>query len=695
LRSVFQRLFGSASALLINVLVTMALAVCVLLGLMFQASWQELQHANRVALLAASDRVIYLAAETVRATRGRVQSVLLANDEPQAAISALFADTDARMDEIFQRIPPDLSEDTASRLAGLRVEWTEATGLRGGILATAAKPRAERGIAATQTWFAGVGVVVNDLMELSGRIAGAARIADPIVGENVLARQYAWAARDAAGNECAAVRPAFSGTIPLSADQRVLVVSARGAAGQSMAALADLLRREGAPAALAAAQTEASAAIQTAFKARDAVYNTLGTPAQLSGVVWEKQCQGLFGVILKVGTVAIDRMEAYAAANRADAMRRLAITGSVLLTALLGVLASLNVVRRRIITPVRQITTAIRRLASGDISTEIAPPRHRDEYGEMAVVLEELRQSAVEAARLAADQEEQRLAKISRAERIDTLVEDFEVKTAHLASILAAASTELEATAGLMSATAVETGREAVTVANTAEEVNANVQTVATAAEELSVSIAEINRQMARSAQVAGRAVEDAKRTDVTVRALSQGAEKIGDVVRLITAIAAQTNLLALNATIEAARAGEAGRGFAVVANEVKNLATQTSKATEEISAQIRQIQEATGKAVLAIGGIAGVIEEMNAISAGIAAAVEQQGTATAEIARTIERTAAGTHAMATAIVEVGHSARETGAAAGQVLTSSGDVSRQSEQLSREVGVFVAGIRAA
>jgi methyl-accepting chemotaxis protein len=694
-RSAFQRLFRSASALLMGVMLSLVLGICLLLGALFLTSWQELGHADRVARLAASDRVIYQAAEAVRVGRGQVQSTLLAENDPRAAIDAIYAGTDARMAEVSQRVDPDLSEDTAARLTALRTAWSNTMSLRDELLAVAAKPRAERGIAATQTWFAAVGVVIGNLVDLSGRVAGAARIADPIVGEYVLARQYAWAARDAAGDECAAVRPAFAGTTPLSPEQRNRIIAARAGADQSMAALDELLRRQDAPASLAAARTEAAGAMRDGFKARDVAYETLGTPKQPGGLAWERQCQRLFGDILKIGTVALDRMDEHAAANRASAMTRMAGTGTVLVGAVLGVLASLNLVRRRIILPVRRITGAIRGLARGDITTPVPAARHQDEYGEMAVVLEELRQSAVEAARLAAEQETQRLAKIRRAEPIDALVAGFEAKTGQLAGILAAASTELEATAGAMSRTAGDADREATAAANAAVEVSASVQTVATAAEELSTSIAEINRQMARSSEVAGRAAEDAKRTDATVRTLAQGAEKIGDVVRLITAIASQTNLLALNATIEAARAGEAGRGFAVVANEVKSLATQTSRATDEISAQVNQIQDATAKAVTAISGIAKVIEEINAISGSIAVAVEQQGTATAEIAGTIERTAVGSESVTKSIGGVSRSVRETGAAASQVLASSGDVSRQSEQLSREVDLFVAGIRAA
>ena len=271
----------------------------------------------------------------------------------------------------------------------------------------------------------------------------------------------------------------------------------------------------------------------------------------------------------------------------------------------------------------------------------------------------------------------------------------FEAKVGSLVSMLSSGATELQATAQSMSATATQTNQQATTVAAAAEEASAGVQTVAAAAEELTASIHEISQQVAQSARATGKAVEDARRTDTIVRALADGAQKIGDVVLLITGIAAQTNLLALNATIEAARAGDAGKGFAVVAGEVKNLATQTAKATEEIGTQIRQIQDATGEAVQAIKAIGTTIEEVNVIASNIAAAVEEQGAATAEIARNVQQTAASTQEVTATIAGVSQAANDTGAAAGQVLGAASGLSRQAEQLTGEVNAFVAGVRAA
>ena len=221
------------------------------------------------------------------------------------------------------------------------------------------------------------------------------------------------------------------------------------------------------------------------------------------------------------------------------------------------------------------------------------------------------------------------------------------------------------------------------------------MQAVAAAAEELSASIGEISRQVSQSSEITGQAVVDARRTDAIVRALAEGAERIGHVVGLIISIAGQTNLLALNATIEAARAGDAGKGFAVVASEVKSLAQQTAKATEEIGTQVGQIQSATKEAVEAIRVITGTIEEVSSIAVSIAAAVEEQGAATAEIARSVQQTAQSARDVTVNIGDVSQAATNTGTAADQVLDAATDLSRQAERLTSEVDGFITEVRAA
>jgi methyl-accepting chemotaxis protein len=350
---------------------------------------------------------------------------------------------------------------------------------------------------------------------------------------------------------------------------------------------------------------------------------------------------------------------------------------------------------RSIVRPVTAMTGAMTRLASGDTAAEIPGRGSRDEIGEMARAVEVFRQTAVSAVQKAAEQEAERVAKEQRAARIADLVRGFEQQVSGLAGELSSASTELEATASSMSSTAGQTNSQASTVAAAAEQASAGVQTVAAAAEQLTASIHEISRQVSTSARMSGKAVDEARRTDGIVRALAEGAQRIGQVVELITNIAGQTNLLALNATIEAARAGEAGKGFAVVASEVKGLANQTANATQEIAQQIGQIQSATRDAVEAIKTISSTIEEVSGIATTIASAVEQQGAATAEIARNVQQTAASAQEVTINISGVSNAANSTGESAVHVLNAAGSLSRQAERLTGEVDSFVTHVRAA
>jgi methyl-accepting chemotaxis protein len=373
---------------------------------------------------------------------------------------------------------------------------------------------------------------------------------------------------------------------------------------------------------------------------------------------------------------------------------RWSITIALLATAAIGLLAGFAIVAG-IASPIRRATMAVDRLTAGDKSIFIADADRKDEVGVLARALGVFRDNMVKADELAAEQERERQAKELRARALEALVRAFEAKIGDLASVLASGATELKVTAQSMSSTATQTNQQASTVAAAAEEASVSVHTVAAAAEELTLSIREINQQVTHSSRITGRAVVDAKRTDGIVQALALGAERIGQVVGLITNIAGQTNLLALNATIEAARAGDAGKGFAVVASEVKNLASQTAKATEEIGAQIAQIQSATKESVEAIRGITDTIEEVSSIVVTIAAALEEQGAATAEIARNVQQTAQAAQDVTLNIGGVSQAANETGVSAKQLLGAATDLSRQSENLTAEVDRFVTDVRAA
>lgn len=359
-----------------------------------------------------------------------------------------------------------------------------------------------------------------------------------------------------------------------------------------------------------------------------------------------------------------------------------------------GVVAWL--IGRSISTPLHELGDRMRELADGRLDGEIPCVGRGDEVGAMAATVQIFKDNAVRVRELEhAGAETRAKAMAERRAAMEELASDFERSVNGIVRSVSSAATGMQTTAQSMTSTASDASARAATVSTASQNASSNVSTVAAAAEELSSSVAEISRQVSRSSEIASRAVGDAERTNATVQVLSTGAEKIGEVVKLIHSIAAQTNLLALNATIEAARAGESGRGFAVVASEVKALANQTAKATEEISAQVAAMQQSTSDAVAAINGITQTIGQMSEITVGISAAIEEQGAATREIARNIQSVAAGSSEINSHIGAVTSAATATGTAASDVLANARELDGQSGMLRSAVDGFLAKVRAA
>jgi len=334
-------------------------------------------------------------------------------------------------------------------------------------------------------------------------------------------------------------------------------------------------------------------------------------------------------------------------------------------------------------------------LSEGDLESEIYRSSQHDEIAEMSHALHVFRESMIEGRALSAEQDKDRSAKAERATRMEARIVEFETAVRAALDNLQRSANSMQATAQSMSATADQSSALVSAVASAAEETSANVQTVSSGTEELSSSIAEIGRQVVTSAQIAGKAVDEAGATDATMHGLADNASRINVVVDLIQVIASQTNLLALNATIEAARAGEAGRGFAVVASEVKSLANQTAKATDEIRSQIASMQQVTTSAVSAIRNIGQTIGEINDVTTAIAAAVEEQGAATREIARNIQHAAGGTAEVSSNIIGVSTASAEAGRSASEVLSASDELRREADMLRSEIDAFLSNIRAA
>lgn len=414
--------------------------------------------------------------------------------------------------------------------------------------------------------------------------------------------------------------------------------------------------------------------------------------------------------------------------RRADSAEAVSFTyAAVAICLTLGLLIGLALawlIGNGIANPIGQMTAVMGRLAGGDKETEVTNTERKDEIGAMASAVQVFKDNMVENDRLqseqaaadkrAQEQEREREAEKAAAERkeaegrekdvadrkkrsdhIEELIAKFDKAVTSTLNAVASTASQTQSSAKSLSSTAGETSQQSTAVAAASEEATSNVQTVAGATEELSASIQEISRQVGNSNEISQKAIEEATHTNEKVEGLAEAAQKIGEVVSLINDIASQTNLLALNATIEAARAGEMGKGFAVVATEVKSLADQTARATEEIGEQVSAIQGATDDAVTAIQGIGATIKEVGEISTAVAAAVQEQGAATREIASNVQQAASGNQEVTSNISLVTKAADESKAASSEMLAAATNLVEQGDALRAEIDTFLDDVRAA
>jgi methyl-accepting chemotaxis protein len=536
------------------------------------------------------------------------------------------------------------------------------------------------------------------LEDLSASMFAKVRDDSPFIGQMLLVKQLAWLVRNSSGESS-------------------LLLSQSLAKGQ---ALTDLVTRwtayQGGSRALWQVIDDAVNGLQvptdfrtTLADARQALFapdylavqNRLidellsGKKPEMTADAWVAYTVPILGAMVGVADVALKQAGANAQSEIAAARRDVARHGVLLLLSLAGVLAGFLFVTRRITSPLLQLRSVTERLAAGDFTAETDLGQRGDEIGSIATALGTFRQQAIEKARIEDEQRGTRDRAEQRQRTMEAHITAFQGAFSETLRTLDTARQQLGNTASDMTRIA-ERGAVGVRDAEQATgEASDNVSGIAAATEELNASIREIARQVAESAHVSQRAVEETQQTDETVRGLAESASRIGEVIGLISSIAAQTNLLALNATIEAARAGEAGKGFAVVASEVKSLANQTAKATEEISNQIASVRNVTQDAVRAISQIRGTIDEVNSVSTMIASSIEEQGAALQEIARNTQLAADRTRKASGSVTAVSVETEATTTSAGAVQSAAASLDKEAEHLRRQVDAFMDRLRAA
>lgn len=689
-------MFQSSVAKLVLFLQAIVISL-LMLGAAYMAvgATRHLQASSLAVDLVNIDKALFFGATGTRGVLTPTQSALQSSETPRQAIADIRRQGAEKFDAAMTALKRAPIDGRDAWIATIQNAWSDVLKTQADVDADAGRSLAERDTARLTPWRTAVFKLADNLTAAGDQVSNAVRLTDPTLGELVQIRRLAWRIRDAYGSQCALLRPSFARNQAL--DQSLAATWNQGR-GSYLAAWTDLeilMSRPGFPQPLKDAAKTAHAAIASAQPAVDQMVAALGVADKPgpSSSAFASTCTAPNDIIVEIAFRALDLATARVDDLQRNSFIEIAVVLIMAALALLSIVYSLLALRRRFAKPIAGLMLAVDRLSRRDFGESIQQTGYADEIGAMAHALESLRESAQAAETLERQANEVRDKELARSRSVEEACHEFEGGSAATLSVIEQTAEKLAATSANMRDLAAESSRRAAAAAQNAAEVTTNVQTVAAATEELTASINDISSRAAAGAQNAQEAVQQADGTRKTVDALNAAVQKIGEVVSLINGIAAQTNLLALNATIEAARAGEAGKGFAVVAGEVKSLANQTARATEDISHQIEDIQGATSNAVSAIGTMGETIAHINEAVAAIAQAAEQQQQATQEISASIQKAAQNTRLATEDVTQVAQSNQRTGEAAGDVMQSVSEQQEHQGQLKSAVETFISRVK--
>ncbi|MDR3436079.1 HAMP domain-containing methyl-accepting chemotaxis protein [Telmatospirillum sp.] len=691
IRSVLGLLVGFMGALLVVMsLWTLRDAV---------GDWTETE---RVASTTVASRHLFKAVMGTRLERGTELSATTSLSAADAATVDRIATTRKSSEEGYGDAIPSLAglnvQGLPAALERVKAAHSAMDTLRTRIDPGIRKVKAERDAALEGDVPKIAGAYLDSLYGIADLVEDSLKMVDPMVDQILAVKRNAWAVRNFGGGLAGRIENAVAKGAPWTQADIIGAADDFGRATYAWSLVTEAGKRADLPKTLGETIEKGRGYFSgPSADERRKMIDTLsgGTAISMPMVDLQKRNTAELNLSVDVVNAALDQMVNRAGERHGHATVVLLVSGLLLIAAVILTGTGFLVAYRRVSAPIQEMTGAMRSLADHDLMVAIPGIGRADEIGAMAAAVQVFKDNAVRADQLAVEREAERAAKEARAKVLESMARDFDSSISGVLGAVGSALTDLGKTAQTMSDISRKTSEQATTVSGASDQASASVQTVASAAEELSASIAEIARQVEQSSRVSRVASEEAGHTNEMVLGLAETSARIGDVVKLINDIASQTNLLALNATIEAARAGDAGKGFAVVAGEVKNLANQTARATEEIGTQIGAVQSATTQAVTAIGNIVGRIQEINEIASAIASAVEEQSAATAEIARNVQQAASGTHEVSSNISGVTRSAIETGSAAEKVLASSQTLSQGTEEMRQTVTGFLEGVRKA